>query len=287
MLTDLTGNMLTLLERAKGNAKVGFKQRGKETVLDELYQQGSAKIRFARKEPGRLTEAVLINTSGGMTGGDEFCTNVNWGADTTAIVTTQAAERYYRSLGDVATVTSDLSVGKEACGLWLPQETIMFDGAAYDRSTEINLAPDARFLGVESTLFGRHAMGEAVENGFVRETWKVRRQGRLLFADAFGLDGNIGHKLNQPTIADGAKAISTVIYAGRDSEQIREVVNGLLKQKNARGGATNFEGLSVVRLFAASGQELRTIMIAILNELLLCITGNKTNDCLLPRVWMM
>lgn len=279
--------MLAPLERAKGTAIAGFKRRGNETVLDDLYQQGSAKIRFARAEPGRLTEAVLINTSGGMTGGDGFCTTVNWGADTTAIATTQAAERYYKSLGGVATIAADLSVGTGACGLWLPQETIMFDGAAYDRRTEIDLARNARFLGVESTVFGRHAMGESVENGTVRETWKIRRDGRLVFVDTFGLDGNIRRKLDRPAIAGGARAISTIIYAGRERGRVRDVVNDLIGQNNARGGVTNFDGLSVIRLCAATGHALREIMIGILSELLAFITGNKTSDSLLPRVWMM
>lgn len=275
------------MQRSVSVAKIAFKTRDSKTVLDDLYQRGSAKIRFARPEPNRLTEAVLINTSGGMTGGDKFDVDIKWGADTTAIVTTQAAERHYKSLGDVATINNILTVENAACGLWLPQESIMFNGAAYQRNTIINLAKNAQLLAIESSIFGRKAMGENVTSGQVTEKWQIKRDGKLIFADAFGLNGDIHTQLNKAAIANGNTAISTIIYAGGDIEPMRDAINALIEAQNAIGRATCFEGLIVIRLFAQSSQTLRQIIMKILNKTLVKLTKGADNMSLLPRVWHM
>lgn len=275
------------LQRSVGAAKITFKQRDGKTVLDDLYQQGSAKVRFARAEPNRITEAVLINTSGGMTGGDCFDVNIGWGQNSTAIVTTQAAERHYKSLGDVATIKNNLTVAANACGLWLPQESIMFDDAAYQRDTMIELAENSKLLAIESSIFGRKAMGEIINNGHVTEKWQIKRGGKLIFADAFGIDGDVAAQLNKPAIGNGNTAISTIIYVGDDVQQIRDQINTLIADDNALGRATCFDGMLVIRLFAQDSQKLRQTSMKILNKTLVKLTKNSDNKSLLPRVWMM
>lgn len=277
--------MLAPLQRATGKAKVSFQTRDGKTVLDDLYQEGSGKIRMARPEPGRLTEAVLINTSGGLTDGDTFTTHAGWGENTTAIVTTQAAERLYKTREGHATISSNLSVAKNACALWLPQETIMFDHGAYERKTLIDMASSATLLAVETTMFGRAARGEEVNNGWLRETWQVRIDDRLAFADTLALEGDISKQLERRAIANGAKSISTIIFAGQDLGPLRDRVNTLISENNGMGGASNLGPLLIARLFAKDYQPLRKLIMIILDDLLKIATQTNGSSSLLPRVW--
>ena len=288
--------MPATLQRSHGDCIIGFKRRGAVTVLAELFQEGCAKARMTRAEPGRLAEAVLINTSGGLTGGDSLSTQVDWGENTTAIVTTQAAERYYSSLAGQARITCTLNAAAGACALWLPREAIMFDGARYQRTTLVNLTGNASFLGIEATVFGRHAMGETVRSGHVHEAWQVRRDGRLIFADAFGLDGPVAHLLARPAITNGAGAMATMTYAGPDAQAARDTANGLMEHAGAIGRATSMDGLTLIRLFAPGAQALRHTTARLAARLAVHLTGLDPSGhdttpgaepLLLPRVWAM
>jgi len=279
--------MLAPLQRATGKAEVSFRQRDGKTVLDNLYQEGSAKVKLARPEPGRLTEAVLINTSGGLTDGDEFTSRLGWGRDTTAIVTTQASERLYKTRSGHASIISNVEIGEEACALWLPQETIMFDGGAYERTTMIDMPSSATLVAIESTMFGRKAMGEVVAQGWLREQWQVRIDGRLAFADAFELGGGIDQQLGRRAIANGAKAVSTIVFAGPNVEIMRDRANEIIESKQGLGRASSLGVLMVVRLFADDSQSLRALTVPILDELLIHATRAKGSASLLPRVWLL
>ncbi len=279
--------MLAPLQRATGKAEVSFRQRDGKAVLGDLYQEGSAKVRLARAEPGRLTEAVLINTSGGLTDGDEFTTSIGWGKDTKAIVTTQASERFYKTRAGHACIVSNLEIAENACALWLPQETIMFDGGAYERKTLIDMPSSATLVAIESTMFGRKAMGEVVTDGWMREIWQVRIDGRLAFVDAFELGGQIDQSLERRAIANGAKAVSTIVFVGRDIETRRDRVNEIIESNEGLGRASSLGALMVVRLFADDIHSLRRLSVPILDDLLICATQAKGAASLLPRVWLL
>ena len=146
--------MLARLERSTGKVDLSFKLRDGETVLGDLYQQGCGKARLGRKEPEQLLEAILINTSGGLTDGDCITTGVKWEDNTCAVVTTQAAERFYKALAGKAILETRLEIGQNACGLWLPQETIMFDSAAYERTTKVELGTNALMVALKPVFLG-------------------------------------------------------------------------------------------------------------------------------------
>jgi len=279
--------MQTTMERSQGHAIVSFKCRAASTVIDDLYQQGSAKVRIVRTEPHRIFEAVLINTTGGITDGDEFKADITWGQNTRAIVTTQACERYYRSIGKPAKISTQLNVENNACALWLPQEGIMFDGANYQRNTAVELGQNARLLAVESSVFGRLAMGELIKTGSARECWQVRINDRLVFAEALGLEGNISRKLDQPAIAGGAKAVATIVYAGPDNDVFRNEINQIITCNDMQGRATSFDQLTITRLFAPTAQILRDNSVTLLNVLIKKMVPDMggSNSSLLPRVW--
>jgi urease accessory protein len=230
---------------------------------------------------------VLINTSGGLTDGDEFTASIGWGRDTTAIVTTQASERFYKTRAGHARIVSNLEIAENACALWLPQETIMFDGGAYERKTLIDMPSSATLVAIESTMFGRKAMGEVVTDGWMREIWQVRIDGRLAFVDAFELGGEIDQCLERRAIANGAKAVSTIVFVGRGIETRRDRVNEIIESNEGLGRASSLGALMVVRLFAQDIQSLRELTVPILDYLLIHATRAKGHASLLPRVWLL
>ena len=279
--------MLTL-QRSVGEATVTFKQRDGNTVLDHVYQSGCCKVRFPRVEPNGITEAVLLNTAGGLTDGDAVATNACWGVGSRAIVTTQAAERIYRSRGANARITNSLEVKDAATALWLPQETILFDGGRFTRRFVANIAAGARLLACEATVFGRHAMGEHVRAGVIEDSWRVRYGGRLVFADGFRLEGDMASTLDRPSIGDGARAMATVIGIGCADEGKVSALRDVIDNLQCRASCTVVGSVIVVRILAETGSAMRCGLIRALEFLIADLdadTGRISPSRALPRVW--
>jgi len=207
-------------QRAVGELCVGVRRRGAATVLADLRQAGCLKARFPRRENAEWIDVVTLNISGGIAAGDRLLSEFAVGDGARATIAAQAAERFYRALPDAppARVRTNIAVGAAAAAEWLPQHSILFDRCALDRMLCIELAADAWFLGVESLVFGRAAMGEVVGAGSVRDVIRVRRDGRLLLHDAIRLDGPIAAHLARPAVARGARAVATLIHVAPDAE---------------------------------------------------------------------
>ncbi|MEH0070784.1 urease accessory protein UreD [Pannonibacter sp. Pt2-lr] len=172
------GSTRPVMQRARGTARVSFAQRDGKTCLDGLYQSGSAKIRLPKVYDG-LPLAVLLNTSGGITGGDRLNYTGHLAAGTRAILTSQTAERAYRSSGGTGEVLNSLSAEDGAHLEWLPQELILFEASALSRKMDVRLEGSARFTGLEMVVLGRKAMGESVKTLSFRDQWRIWRNGRL------------------------------------------------------------------------------------------------------------
>ena len=265
---------LPKLQRASGHARVSLRLRHGKTRLERLFQEGCAKVRLPRTLPGDTAEAILINTAGGLTGGDRLATEIELAAGATATITTQACERIYRSTGGPATVSTKLRVARGARLAWLPQETILFDGGRLKRTLEADLDHHALLIAVEAVLFGRQAMGEQVLDGAFHDRWRIRRGGKLAFADDLRIDGPIAKQLSQPTITGGCCAIATVLCVGDDLtgmlEPVRQAVGDI-------GGASAWDGKLLVRMCAADGLALRKTLEPVLRILL--------GGYALPKVW--
>lgn len=261
--------------RAVGAVVVSARRRGPRTVLDRLRQSGSAKALLPRVWSPGLT-AVLLNTAGGVTGGDRFSFDLAAGDAADLTLTTQAAERLYRAVpSSVGTITTEIRAGAGATVRWLPQETIAFDGAALDRRLTIDMAADARVLAVEPLILGRAAMGETVRTLTLRDRWAMRRDGKLIYADTLRLDGDIAAVTAIGGTLGGHLAYASAVLAAPDAECHLEPVRALLPET---GGASLIRpGLLALRLVAPTGQSLRTHLIPILDYL-----GGP-----LPQVWKM
>lgn len=262
------------MQRARGAGRLVTKLGDGATRLAELYQDGCAKIRLP-KTHGPSLQAVLINTAGGLTGGDQMAWEVDAAADCNVVVTTQAAERVYKSTGANATVRTHLTVGSGAHLDWLPQETILFGQSRLRRSLEVDLAAGASFTGIECVLLGRQAMGEAARDAVLRDDWRVRVDGHLVHAEATWLDGSALAR-DSLSLLNGAVAFATLIYVGADIARRLLAVRALLPS-DARIGCSASNGRLVVRALANSGMGLRKLMTPLIAEL----SGAGS----LPRLW--
>ncbi|MGE4221143.1 MAG: urease accessory protein UreD [Alphaproteobacteria bacterium] len=263
------------LERTHGTVRLGFRRRDDRTALSHLYQAGAGKARFPRVEPGLPPEAVLINTAGGLTGGDRLTVDVAIESDAMATVTTQACERIYRSAGNEARVETCLSVGQNATLHWLPQETILFDRSQLRRHLDIDLRPQSRLLAIVGIVFGRRAMGESVREAAFRDSWRVRRDGKLIFADGARFSGGVGAMLSRPALLGGNGAYATLLMVDPDVGQRLGMLRSSLPETGV--GASVWDGMLVARIVAETGQALRRLLVAALT----CLRDGAP----LPRVW--
>jgi urease accessory protein len=240
-----------------------------------VHEQGSLRVRCPNAPCDEL-EAVIVNTAGGMAGGDRFALDIAVAAQARLVVTTAAAEKVYRTLEPDTTVDVRLAVAAGGSLAWLPQETILFDRARLRRSIEVDLADDARLLLAEAIVFGRSGMGETVDDSAVFDRWRLRRNRRLIHAEAMRLDDGVTARLAQPAVAKGGIAIATVLAIPGNDATIA-VVRDL--QDNFRGevGASAWSGVAAVRLCAADGAALRHDLVAVLSA----IRGGA-----LPRLWL-
>ena len=264
------------MQRAQGGASVSFRSREGRTCLDRLFQEGCAKLRFPRPLGSDDPQAIIINTAGGLTGGDRFSVEVALAAGAAACITTQACERIYRSTGADAVVTNRLQLSAGARLGWLPQETILFDGGRLSRMLDVDLVDDAELVVVEAVLFGRQAMGEILHSGHLHDRWRIRRDGRLIFADDLRVEGDIAARLApQPAMA-GGRSKATVLYAGSAPERFLDQDRSNI---GPNGGASAWNGKFLARLVEETGLALRRR----LEPLLILLLGGRP----LPRVWQL
>jgi urease accessory protein len=250
--------------RAIGHMRLSTKRLGARTVLDRLYQKGASKVVFPRSPRG-LT-GVMLNTSGGVTGGDRFDNEATVGAGTHLCLTTQACERAYKAHpGQVGRIRTRLHVAEGATLWWLPQETLVFDGCALERRLICDLAQGASALIVEPVCFGRIAMGETQVTGLISEQITLTRDGVPLVRDAWTLSGDMTAQLAQSAVGNGAAAMASLICVAPDAARHLDTLRAVLP---ATGGASLLaDDVLVLRLLARTGFDLRTTLLPILDHL--------------------
>lgn len=259
--------------RTRGVIRLSTKRLGPRSVIDQLYQAGSYKALFPRT--GDMLQTIMVNTSGGITGGDRLRLDAEVAPDTVLSLTTQAAERAYRSRdGSDGDVSSRIRVAESGVLHWLPQELILYDGCALDRRLEIDLARSARLLMVEPVIFGRVAMGETLRSGRFRDRIAIHRAGRPLYHDALHLSGDITARLGRPAVAAGATAMASLLFVDPRAEALLRRVRTLLPDT---GGASLLDGdVLALRLLAEDSHMLRRHLLPVLDLL---------SDGTLPISW--
>lgn len=259
--------------RARGSIALGVGARGGVTRRLHLREAGSLRVRFPNCE--RELEAVILNTAGGVAGGDQLTIEIAVAEAARLTVTSAAAEKIYRSLGPDATIEVRLTVGAGGVLRWLPQEMILFDRARVRRTIDIDLAENATLVLAEAVFFGRSAMGERLASGAFFDRWRLRRGGKLVFAETIRLDGDLATKLTQAAVAGGAQAVATVLVVPGDDSAVA-AVRGLSEDFLGEVGISSWNGIAVVRLCAKDGSHLRRDLASVLS---MCGGGP------LPRLW--
>ncbi len=265
-------NEIFAANRASGRIALDAAAVGGRTRRTRVHEAGSLRVRFPNVTAEAL-EAVIVNTGGGMTGGDRFAIEIALGEGARLTAGTAAAEKIYRSIGPDAEMTVRLDVAAGGRLAWLPQETILFDGAQLKRRIDIDLAQGASLVMAEAVVFGRAAMGEAMNHGMFADRWRLRREGRLIFADNARLDGAIAEKLSASAVAAGGIAAATVLIAPADEAMIAAV---RALDFVGEAGISAWSGIALARLCARDGASLRHDLIAVLAAL-----GQDV-----PRLWL-
>jgi urease accessory protein len=266
-----------MLERARGSLRLSVRSREGIDAIADLRQSGCGRLLFPARPRNAPLEAVIVNTSGGLTGGDRFDVQMRAGTGARAVVTTQACEKIYRSGGGAGRLRTTLRVDTGACLHWLPQETILFEGSRLERSLDADVAEDAVFVAAEAVILGRAAMGETLAGAAFRDSWRIRRGGRLVFAEETACDGAWAQAFGaKAALGAGAAAFATVILLAPDAATRLDSVRAVLETYGIDCGASVVDGLLVARMVSADAFVMRQALVAAVEA----VTGQP-----LPRVW--
>lgn len=270
-----TASQTFAANRAVGEVAVEVRAGGGVTQRGPVHEAGSLRVRFPSPEQQGLS-AVLVNTAGGVAGGDRFSVSLDVQADARLTLTTAAAEKVYRSHGPAAQLDITLKVASGGHLAWLPQETILFDQARAERRIDVELADDASLLLSEMVIFGRSAMGETMRHGRFVDRWRMRRGGKLVFAETVRLDGDIGNLFGRRAVMNGGVAIGTALIVPGDAalvERLRAAADAF----GAEVGISAWNGFAMARFCAQNAAKLRADMMTVLGR----AAGRA-----LPRLWL-
>jgi urease accessory protein len=261
-------------QRARAEARASFARVGARTEPQRLFETGGLRWRFPRSSTP--CEAALVNTGGGVAGGDSYSVSLTLREGAKVEATTPSAERIYRSDGPAASIATRLVLEPGAALFWLPQETLVFEGARLERRLELDALGEAAFIVAETLAFGRLAMGETRIDASVRDSWRVRRDGQLMFADETRID-HAGATLDRKAVGAGARVLSTIVASAPNIEARLTDLRAALETAGSgvESGASAFDGLIVARLLAASFEQLRMGLVASI----IALGGRK------PRLW--
>lgn len=268
-----------------GIARLSFIREGGVSRLAMLDQRAPLRVLFPEPHDPGVPLAVLVTTSGGLVGGDILDVAISAGPGAAALVTTQAAEKVYRSEGPTCGIRVELEAGPASWLEWLPNETIVFDAARLRRLTCVSLAAEARLLAGEIVVLGRLARGERFTSGLIHDAWEIHREGRLVWTDAFRLEEDLAQAHASPAGLAGASALATIVFVGEASERLAgpladladRLTAGALRLATTRIGAT-----VIARLLAEDPRALRRAF-AELWAWLRCEAGGLAPR--LPRLW--
>jgi urease accessory protein len=245
------------LQRADGCGRVVLIGSENGTRIEDVFERSPIRIMFPRTGHRAVEEAVLINTAGGIAGGDQLECSVAALPGASIAVTSQAAEKVYRALYEPARIATRLKAQESAKLAWLPQETIVFNRARLHRATEIELFFGAELLALEWLVLGRAAHGEVVVGGNITDSWRVKIDGRLIWADSFRITDEIFPHVTRKALLANCKAVATLIYFGPYLEKRLDFLREIIPSLGCNCAVTLASGLIVVRFAAEESSDLK------------------------------
>ncbi|HEY1302042.1 MAG TPA: urease accessory protein UreD [Vicinamibacterales bacterium] len=221
---------------------------------------------FPQMGQTRFNEAVLINTAGGVAGGDRLATDVTAHDGACMTVTSQTAERIYRALDEPARISTVLTVCRSAKLAWCPQETIVFDRARVRRQTHIAVSSGAEVLALEWMVLGRAARGERVASGELVDSWRVEKDGRLVWADSLRITDDLFPHIHRSALLADCTAVATLVFCGTDLEQRLQCLRDSIVSLTCHAAATRVGGVIIARLAATAPSTLRAGLRTVLEQ---------------------
>ena len=258
----------------KAELSLGFERTDGRTVLARKQHDGPLVVQKALyPEGGEVCHAIVVHPPAGIVGGDELLLNVESGKAACALLTTPGAGKWYRSSGPWA--AQRLSFDVEGALEWLPQETIVFDGARADLSTEVRLGGEARYVGWEILCLGRSGSGERFSRGAIRLSTRISRNNRTLWLERGLIEGG-GKLMRSPAGLGGHTVCGTFVAVGPE----------LGKLPPAAGieplAVTRLPGLLLARYLGDSSEEAKQAFAALWAVLRPGLLGREAHE---PRIW--
>ena len=254
------------LQRADGCCRIVLSGSENGTQIEDVFERYPLRVMFPRSGHCTVEEAVLINTGGGVAGGDRLECSVTALPGASIAVTSQAAEKVYRALDNPARVATRLKARESTRLAWLPQETIVFNSARLHRTTEIELFTGAELLALEWLVLGRAAHGEVMIDGSVIDGWRVSKDGRLIWADSFRISSEIFGHLSRNALLSNFNSIATLVYFGPYLDRRLEFLREILSSLGCDCAVTLVSGLLVTRFAAKQSSDLKLALRSFLQQ---------------------
>jgi urease accessory protein len=270
------------LQRADGCGRVVLSGSEKGVRIVDGFQRSPIRIMFPRVGCA-IEEAVLVNTAGGIAGGDRLKFDVTALANASIAVTSQAVEKVYRALNEPARIVTTLRAGDSAKLAWLPQETIVFNWGRLSRETEVELSSGAELLALEWLVLGRAAHGEEMVGGHITDSWRVKKDGRLIWADSFRVTDEVFPHLHRKALLSNCKAVATLIYFGPHLDARIEYLRDIAASLECDCAATSVAGLIIMRFAAKASYDLR---LALRNFLQQFSRELRPGPFRVPKMWL-
>jgi urease accessory protein len=233
---------------------------GASSRLTHLDQRAPLRALFPHCPNMGLPVVAVTATCGGFVGGDRLALSLEVGEGAALMAIGQSAEKLYRSTGAETEITARFTLGRDAWLEYLPQETILFDGARLRRATRVEMGEDSGLLAGEILAFGRHARGEKISHGLIHDSWSISRDGKLAWADIFhGADADLVDLIDHPAALAGSRASAMLIHAGGNLGEALAWVRGKLAALNnqVRMAATIVNDVLLVRWLAPEAADIR------------------------------
>lgn len=264
--------------------QLDFERRDQATILARREHFGPLRVQKALYPEGEaICHAILLHPPSGIAGGDELEIGVRIGPEAHALLTMPGAGKWYRSAGPEASQRLNLEVAENGVLEWLPQETIVFNGARARMSTEIALHQGARFIGWEVLCLGRRAGGERFDSGEILLHTRMEMKGRPIWLERGRLNGG-SPLLESPAGLVGYSVSATLLAVGPGLDAAllaacREIVP---VETGARYGITVLPEVFVARYLGHASESARDWFSALWQILRPAVIGHEART---PRIW--
>ena len=261
--------------------RIRFEKRHQRTVLRRTHQYGPLTIQKPFYPEGDTCHTYLLHPPGGIVGGDSLQIDASVTPNATALVTTPAATKVYRTTGYESCVSQNLRVGDGAQMEWLPQDNILFGGSDFRILTDVDLAPDARFIGWEQTCLGRPASGDAYPDGAFSANWRLSIGGRPIVNERIAWDSDRIFRTNRFGL--GGYTVFGTLFAFPADEDIQSLLSKLVtRHPDLFCATTLLDGVLAVRISAHNARFCRK---QLLNAWATLRPPIMKKNATTPRIW--